>query len=122
MIGYITLGTSDLQRAASFYDALLSVLGAERAMEMDHIIAWGTSDGQTMLCAAKPHDGNAASSGNGTMVALTAPSREIVDQVHAKAMELGSKDEGAPGLRGNNFYGAYFRDLDGNKLCVFRMV
>ena len=72
-----------------------------------------------MLAVCIPNDGKAATPGNGTMLALTAPDRATVDKVHAKAMSLGSKDEGAPGERGNGFYGAYFRDPDGNKLCVF---
>jgi predicted lactoylglutathione lyase len=55
------------------------------------------------------------------MVSLAAPSREVVDKVHKKALSLGATDEGAPGLRGDTFYGAYFRDLDGNKFCVFKM-
>ena len=72
-----------------------------------------------MLGVCKPYDGKPATGGNGTMVALTAKSREIVDAVHAAALAAGGADEGAPGLRGDTFYGAYFRDLDGNKLCVF---
>ncbi len=68
----------------------------------------------------RPHDGKAATFGNGTMISLAAPSREIVDAVYKKALASGAKDEGAPGLRGETFYGAYFRDLDGNKLCVYK--
>ncbi len=121
MIGYVTFGTNDLERAASFYDELLAVLGAGRAMEMEHMIAWSTGAGQPMLSAIKPNDGNTATNGNGTMVALAAPSKEAVDQLHAKALELGGKNEGAPGERGGSFYAGYFRDLDDNKLCVFYM-
>ena len=80
--------------------------------------------GQPMLAVGKPHDGGTATFGNGTMIALSAPSRSVVDAMYAAAIKAGGKDEGAPGVRGpnpNGFYGAYFRDLDGNKLCVFKV-
>jgi predicted lactoylglutathione lyase len=121
MIGYVTLGTNNLQRAASYYDALLSVFGAKRGMETDHFIAWNTTPGAPMLSAIKPHDGKPATVGNGTMVALAASSKEQVDAVYKKAIALGSKDEGPAGPRSDGFYAGYFRDLDGNKLAVFFM-
>jgi len=117
MIGYVTLGTNDLERAAGFYDALFAVIGAGRVMETETFIAWGVSMDKPALSATKPYDGKAATVGNGVMVALAVDSRETVDAVHAKAVELGGKDEGAPGPRGDSgFYAGYFRDLDGNKL------
>ena len=121
MIGYVTLGTNDLARAAKFYDALLGALGAKRAMETKRFVAWAAGAGQPMLMAMKPHDGKAATIGNGVMVALAVDSRAKVDAVYKKAMELGAKDEGPVGPRGDNFYAGYFRDLDGNKLNVFFM-
>jgi predicted lactoylglutathione lyase len=122
MIGYTTLGTNDIERAARFYDALLAELGAKRAMEMDGFIAWASAPGSPMFCVTRPYDGNAATVGNGVMVALAAASKAQVDQLHRKALELGAKDEGAPGPRGDGFYAAYFRDLDGNKLNAFFFV
>lgn len=120
MIGYVTLGTNDLPRAAGFYDALLAELGAKRIMEFEQFIAWGSSMDQPGLAATKPYDGKPATVGNGTMVALAVDSPDKVKQVHAKALSLGGKDEGAPGPRGDEgFYAGYFRDLDGNKLNVF---
>ena len=119
MIGYATLGTNDIQRAARFYDALLAELGAKRAMETDGFIAWSVAPGSPMLSVIKPYDGKPASVGNGVMIALAAASKAQVDQIHKKALELGGKDEGAPGPRGDGFYAAYFRDLDGNKLNAF---
>lgn len=119
MIGYVTLGTNDLARAAGFYDALLAELGAKRFMDYDTFIAWGVSPTQPNLGVIKPHDGNAASVGNGTMVALVVDSPEKVDRIYKKAMELGATDEGPAGPRGDTFYAGYFRDLDGNKLNVF---
>jgi predicted lactoylglutathione lyase len=121
MIGYVTLGTNDMARAARFYDALLAELGAKRAMEMDTFIAWSTGPGAPMVSIIKPHDQQKATVGNGVMVALAASSKAQVDAIHRKALELGGKDEGAPGPRFDGFYAAYFRDLDGNKLNAFFM-
>ncbi len=121
MIGYVTLGTNDLEKAAAFYDALLAELGAKRFMEMENFIAWSSDPNGCGLGLTKPHDGNSASIGNGVMVALAADSPEKVDAVYAKAIELGAQDEGPAGPRGDTFYAGYFRDLDGNKLNVFYM-
>ncbi len=122
MIGYVTLGTDDIERAAAFYDELLREIGASRFMETDTFIAWAVSPGKPALSVTKPFDGNPATVGNGVMVALAVDSQEKVDEVHKRAMELGGKDEGAPGPRGDGgFYAGYFRDLDGNKLNVFCM-
>ena len=121
MIGYVTLGTNDMERAGKFYDALLAELGAKRAMEMPTFIAWATAPNTPMLFVIRPFDGNAATVGNGMMVALAATSKAQVDALHRKALELGGKDEGAPGPRGDGFYAGYFRDLDGNKLDAFFM-
>jgi predicted lactoylglutathione lyase len=119
MIGYVTLGTNDLARATKFYDQLLAIGGAKRGWETDKFIAWTVNPDGPMLLMIKPADGKAATVGNGVMVALTASSKEQVAQIHRTALELGGKDEGAVGPRGDNFYAGYFRDLDGNKLCAF---
>lgn len=121
MIAYTTLGTHDLARAAAFYDAVLAELGAKRFMEEpDYYIAWGNSEHGAGLGITWPFNKEPASAGNGTMVALGATSREQVDRVYARAIELGGTDEGAPGQRYPGFYAAYFRDLDGNKLnCCY---
>jgi predicted lactoylglutathione lyase len=121
MIGYVMLGTNDLDRAARFYDELLSEVGAKRFMDEDTFIAWATAPDAPALSVTKPADGNAATVGNGVMVALVMESREKVDALHRKALELGATDEGAPGPRGEGFYAGYFRDLDGNKLNAFYM-
>jgi len=119
MIGYVTLGTNDLPRAAAFYDELLKEVGARRLWEFPRGIAWGVSEKQPSLCIMTPFDGHPATVGNGVMVALAASSREQVGRVHARALALGGADEGAVGPRGDGFYAGYFRDLDGNKLDVF---
>ena len=121
MIGYVTLGTNDLKRAAKFYDELLALLGAKRAMELETFIAWAEAPNTPMVSVIKPFDKKPATVGNGVMVALAASSKEQVNALHAKALALGGKDEGAPGPRGDGFYAGYFRDLDGNKLNVFFM-
>lgn len=122
MIGYITLGTNNIECAAGFYDALLAEFGAKRILETDRFIAWGTAPKTTALCIIKPFDGNPATAGNGVMVALNVDSREKVHSIYNKALELGATDEGEPGPRGDSgFYAGYIRDLDGNKLDVFCM-
>lgn len=122
MISYVLLGTNDIERATAFYDALLAELGATKQFSNDRATAWGTDPTSIKLGVIKPFDGNPATVGNGSMVALTADSKETVDKVHQKALELGAEDEGAPGPRGEmqNYIG-YFRDLDGNKLDVVYM-
>jgi predicted lactoylglutathione lyase len=120
MLGYVTIGTNDFERAKTYFDALFAEMGGKRTFANDHMQGYGSRAG-AMVMVCTPNDGNAATVGNGTMLALAAPTQEIVDKVYAKAMALGSKDEGAPGDRGNGFYGAYFRDLDGNKFCAFKM-
>ena len=119
MIGYTTVGTNDLEKAVDFYDSLLAVLGAGRMMEEDTFVAWAVAADKPAFSVSKPYDGNAATVGNGMMIALLADSNEQVDEVYAKAIELGGSDEGPPGQRMDGFYAAYFRDLDGNKLNIF---
>ncbi|HEU0100092.1 MAG TPA: VOC family protein [Allosphingosinicella sp.] len=126
MIGYVTLGTDDLDRSRSFYDALFAELGASRLIEMDSgFTLYGTGWGKPGVAVTRPYDGRSATAGNGNMVSLVVDARDKVDRLHAKALALGGSDEGAPGLRGPEgdraFYGAYFRDPDGHKFCVFRM-
>jgi predicted lactoylglutathione lyase len=122
MIGYVTLGTNDLERSAAFYDELLKLVGAGRFLETETFIAWAVAPDKPALSVTKPYDGDAATVGNGVMVALVVIAPEQVDAIHAKALELGGTDEGAPGPRGEGgFYAAYFRDLDGNKLNAFCM-
>ena len=119
MIGYVTLGTNDLPRAAAFYDALLAEIGAKRLMDFGRGIAWGPAMDKPSLAIMKPFDGHPATVGNGVMVAIGVDAPAKVDLVYKKALELGARDEGAAGPRGQGFYAAYFRDLDGNKLNVF---
>lgn len=121
MIGYVTIGSKDLDRACKFYDELLPLVGARQLMGMDRIKFYGTGMDKPMLAVCTPYDGKAQGVGNGNMVAIPGGSRENVDKLYAKAMELGATDEGPPGERMPIFYGAYVRDLDGNKLCFMDM-
>ena len=121
MIGYVTLGTNDLQRAAKFYDALAAEMGVPRMMEFDGFIAWGIPDGGAGIGLTKPYDGNPATVGNGVMVALEARDKEQVHRLHEIALANGGTCEGPPGPRGDSFYAGYFRDPDGNKLNAYVM-
>ena len=121
MIGYVTVGTNDIARAANFYDAISAEMGTARMMEFDSFIAWGTAGGGAGIAATKPHDGNAASVGNGVMVAFEARDHDQVQRIYDLALANGGIDEGAPGPRGEGFYAGYFRDPDGNKLNAFVM-
>jgi catechol 2,3-dioxygenase-like lactoylglutathione lyase family enzyme len=123
MIGYVTLGTNELDRAVAFYDELFAAIGAKRVMEEPgHFVAWSVAPNQPALSVTKPFDGKAATHGNGTMIALMVDSREKVHEVYDRALELGGQDEGPAGPRMEGFYAGYFRDLDGNKLNVFTTV
>ncbi|HTQ12918.1 MAG TPA: VOC family protein [Rhizomicrobium sp.] len=119
MINYVTIGTNDLEKAKAFYGPLLAELGGKPAWASERMQGYASKAGMVAICT--PHDGKAASVGNGSMFGLAAPDRAAVDRIYAKAMALGASDEGAPGARTDNFYGAYFRDLDGNKLCVYKV-
>lgn len=127
MIGYVTIGVGDIESARTYYDALFAMMGAKRIMQMDDYngyTLYATSMTEPGVAITGPYNGEAPHPGNGNMIALVFDARAKVDAFHAKALELGGSDEGAPGLRGDEsmgFYGAYFRDPEGNKLCAFAM-
>ncbi len=121
MIGYVTLGTNDLARAAPFYDAIAAELGVGRMMEFDTFIAWGEPGGAAGIGVTKPFNGEEACIGNGVMVALGAKDEAQVQRLYDIALAHGGSCEGAPGTRGGGFYAGYFRDPDGNKLNAFVM-
>ena len=122
MIGYTCVGTNNLDKAVSFYEQLLGLLGAKPFFKTDRGIGWGVSPDKPMFSVLQPFDGQPATVGNGTMVAFSVANPQEVQAFYAKALALGGQDEGGPGSRGGGFYGAYFRDLDGNKLAVYCMV
>jgi catechol 2,3-dioxygenase-like lactoylglutathione lyase family enzyme len=127
MIGYVTLGSDNMPRARAYYDELFGTIGAKRIMEFGDeaggFTMWGTGFDKPGLAVTNPYNKQPAVAGNGNMTAIAMNSRANVDSFYKKALELGGTDEGPPGLRGDEgpqaFYGAYFRDLDGNKLAAF---
>ncbi|MEJ2088352.1 MAG: VOC family protein [Gammaproteobacteria bacterium] len=120
MIGYTTIGTNDMGRACGFYDELLALVGAKQLFGMDRIKFYGNGEGG-MLALCIPYNEEPQACGNGNMIAINAGSRDKVDALYSKARELGATDEGEPGERMPTFYGAYVRDLDGNKICFYEM-
>jgi catechol 2,3-dioxygenase-like lactoylglutathione lyase family enzyme len=119
MLSYVTVGTNDPQAAGLFYDAVLAPLGYVRSFSGDSEIGYGPVGEKTRFYVMTPYDKGPATVGNGVDVAFDAPSRAAVDAFFAAAMAHGGKDEGGPGLRlhyGPDFYTAYVRDRDGNKL------
>ncbi len=121
MLAYLTLGTNDKDKAFSFYDAVLGEMGAKRFFANDRLQFYGVAPGQPMFAIGAPYDGAAATAGNGVMPAIAVADKATVDKVYNKARELGAPCEGEPGQRMPNFYGAYFRDPDGNKICVCKL-
>lgn len=124
MIGYALVGSNNLEKAKAYFDELVKPLGGASAF--DHASGgrvYGNGEGKPMFGVVGPFNGEPATAGNGTMIALAADTQEAVRQVHETAIRLGGTCEGVPGWRGEpgGFYGAYFRDLDGNKLCVYRI-
>lgn len=121
MIGYVTIGTNDLEKAGKFYDELFEIIGATRFMADDHIILWATKPGMGMFAVITPHDGKTATIGNGNMSAFAVDSLDTIKKMHAKVLELGGTDEGEPGPRGDNFNFGYARDLECNKIAFYCM-
>jgi catechol 2,3-dioxygenase-like lactoylglutathione lyase family enzyme len=122
MLSIGRLGTNDLDRARKFYDAIAEILGAKRVTDTPKVIGYKGPTGGLFLVGL-PFAGY-ATVGNGTQLGFSVDSPVLVDAVYAKALELGGRDEGAPGLRGpdsHRFYACYFRDLDGNKLNTISM-
>jgi catechol 2,3-dioxygenase-like lactoylglutathione lyase family enzyme len=123
LVAYTMIGTNDHDKTMSLYAPVMAILGAKKiAAYSSETRTWFGRDGAGMLAIGNAGDGNPATAGNGTMIALAAHDTDMIGAAHTKALELGATDEGAPGPRGPGFYGAYFRDFDGNKICLFTMV
>lgn len=122
MIGYATIGTNDLDRAVQFYDKVFAPLGGQRTFANgDRMQFYASKAMPGMIAISKPYDEQPATWGNGSMFGFPAESKEQVDAAHAAALAAGGTCDGPPGQRMPTFYGAYFRDPDGNKICVFKM-
>lgn len=122
MLGYVTLGTNNIEKARAFYSALLGELGMSELFDNERLYFYGSDPAGPFVVVGGPYDEQAASVGNGVMVALKCEDDAKINAMHAKALGLGAADEGAPGERVPGvFYGAYARDPDGNKLCFYKM-
>lgn len=122
MLAYVTLGSNNIDKALEFYDAFMPTLGAKRLFDNERLYFYGTGPGTPMLAIGGPYDGEPATCGNGVMPALACADRETVDKAYQAALDAGATDDGAPGERvPGMFYGAYFRDPDGNKICVCKL-
>jgi len=119
VIGYLTLGSNDIEASSHFYTPFLEIMGAVKVAESDTSLAWSFGEGKPLFLVRKPFDGNEASNGNGAMIALNSSSCEEVDKLNKKAIALGGQNEGDPGVRSGGFYCAYFRDPSGNKLIFY---
>lgn len=120
MIGYTTIGVTNMVLAKQFYSDLFADKGAKVVTDMGRIAFIGTKRGEPMLAVCEPFDKAAPSAGNGAMIAFPAETKEEVTTLYNKALSLGATDDGAPGQRiPDRFYGAYVRDADNNKLCFF---
>lgn len=119
MISYAMVGSKDLKRSAEFFDKVLGVVGAHRAMERDTSIMWASDADKPFFAVCLPHDGNEACVGNGSMIAFGADTKEQVHDMYQAAQDNGGSCEGEPGPRGEQYYMAYFRDPDGNKFSIF---
>ncbi|GAB4143183.1 MAG: VOC family protein [Sphingomonadales bacterium] len=120
MYHHMTVGSNDLAKARTFYDAALGALGAKRVRDMeDRASVWAGDGGQPFIVLT-PSNGNPATVGNGLTIAFAAPTPAAVDAFHGAGLAAGGTDEGAPGPRGfaPNAYAAYLRDPDGNKIAA----
>jgi len=122
MIGYVTIGYNDADKALKFYDAVLATLSLKRGFFDQGWAGYGKTGEPHSIFLVPPHDGKEASPSNGTMIAFKGASKAEVDAAHAAGLANGGSDEGAPGARpaeSTSFYGAYLRDPDGNKFAVY---
>ena len=120
VIGFIMVGTNDLEKSSKFYDAILVHLGLKKVTITERYIGYSHSgeDNGVKFYITKPHNKETATVGNGTMVALSAETKEAVDKFHKTALENGAVNEGEPGARSDGNYYGYIRDLDGNKITA----
>ena len=120
IISFVMVGTNDLNKSSNFYEAILAHLGLKKVTTTERYIAYGHSsdDDYAKFYITKPHNKENATFGNGTMVALSADTKDAVDKFYTTALENGATDEGKPGARSDGNYYGYIRDLDGNKITA----
>ena len=123
MISYTTVGTNNLEKSKAFYDGVFAEMCVGVLWANETFVGYGPSMDQPMFAVCQPFDGKEATVGNGSMISLACPDKEMVHKVYDKAIALGAQDEGEAGPRGDTgFYCGYFRDPDGNKINAFAMV
>lgn len=121
MLAYVTLGSNNIEKSVEFYDAFMGEIGAKRLFDNGRLYFYGKGAGTPMLAIGGPYDEQPATCGNGVMPAIALDDKEAVDRAYAKAIELGAESDGEPGQRIPTFYGAYFRDPDGHKICICKL-
>jgi len=123
MIGYVMMGTNNLNQAARFYDVLLAPLGLVQVARVETYAAYAPKAAKDAIefYVTMPFDQGPATPGNGTMIALAAPTMQALEQFHRLGLQNGGSDEGAPGPReeGSDICYAYIRDPDGSNICAF---
>jgi predicted lactoylglutathione lyase len=120
LVGYTTLGTNNLKQAKIFYDSLFENIKEIYSFEeKNRCVIWANDKGNSIFGVFKPHDNKTATPGNGSMIGFSMDSKDMVDELYFKAINLGAVDEGCPGFRDDRFYGAYVRDLDKNKIVFY---
>ena len=123
MIGFVMVGTNDLNKAIKFYDALLETLNLKRTVTNEKYAGYSSKDNSEEIefYVTNPVNKEKATYGNGTQISFVVSSKETVDKFYNLGIKLGGKDEGAPGVRSGDYY-CYFRDIDGNKICAFAKI
>ena len=121
MFSFITLGTNNLKNSKIFYNELLQSINIKNVLETDRYIGYAKNSSldKVEFYLMLPHNKKTATFGNGTMVTFSINSKEEVNMFYKLALQLGATDEGSPGPSHDEHYYAYFRDLDGNKICAF---
>ncbi len=124
MFSFVTIGTNNLKKSGRFYDKVLIPLKIKKVLKHDRYYGYSKikSPNKIELYLIKPHNKKKATIGNGTMITFNANSKKVVEDFYKIGIKLGAQDEGAPGPRHGKDYYAYIRDLDGNKICVFKKI
>ena len=123
MIGFVMVGTNNLDKAIKFYDTLLKVIELERVVTNEKYIGYASKEksDEIEFYVTNPVNKEKATFGNGTQISFLINSKDLVNSFYNVGIKLGGKDEGAPGIRSGDYY-CYFRDLDGNKICAFTKI
>ena len=123
MIGFVMIGTNNLDKATKFYDSLLNTIDLQRVVTNKKYAGYALKDkpDDVEFYVTNPVNKEKATFGNGTQISFLINSKDLVNSFYNVGIKLGGKDEGAPGIRSGDYY-CYFRDLDGNKICAFTKI